>query len=136
AAITLGIARAVVLTGLALVAVAKERKRAAPDIRTDAFVSVLIPAFNEERVIERSIRHVLASESVLVEVIVIDDGSKDRTSAIVGEAFAGEPRVRVIKLENGGKARALNHGLALAQSDILVALDADTQFEPDTIARL
>ena len=136
AAITLGIARAVVLTGLALVAVAKERRIARPEIKADTFVSVLIPAFNEERVIERSIRQVLASERANIEVIVIDDGSKDRTSAIVEEAFAGDPRVRLITLENGGKARALNHGLEVATSDIVVALDADTQFEPDTIARL
>ncbi len=136
AAISLGIARAVILTGLALAAVAKERRRAAPDLHSDAFVSVLIPAFNEERVIERSIKQVLASTDVRVEVIVIDDGSKDQTSAIVEKAFASEPRVRLLKLENGGKARALSHGLALARSELIVALDADTQFEPDAIARL
>jgi len=135
-AITLGIARAVALTGLALVAMARERRRAAPDLKSGALVSVLIPAFNEERVIERSVRHVLESTGVAVEVIVIDDGSKDRTSEIVERAFADEPRVRLLKLDNGGKARALNRGLALARSDIVVALDADTQFEPDTIARL
>jgi peptidoglycan/xylan/chitin deacetylase (PgdA/CDA1 family)/spore germination protein YaaH/GT2 family glycosyltransferase len=136
AAITLGIARALVLTGLALVSAAKERRTVRPELVADSSVSVLIPAFNEERVIERSIRQVLASEKVRVEVIVIDDGSKDRTSAVVETAFAGEPRVRLIKLENGGKARALDHGLVLASNDIVVALDADTQFEPDTIVRL
>jgi len=82
------------------------------------------------------VRQVLASEKVRLEVIVIDDGSKDRTSDIVETVFGGDPRVRLIKLENGGKARALNHGLALARSDIVIALDADTQFEPMTIARL
>ena len=44
--------------------------------------------------------------------------------------------MHLITLENGGKARALNHGLEIARSEIVVALDADTQFEPDTIARL
>jgi cellulose synthase/poly-beta-1,6-N-acetylglucosamine synthase-like glycosyltransferase/peptidoglycan/xylan/chitin deacetylase (PgdA/CDA1 family)/spore germination protein YaaH len=136
AAITLGIARAVVLTGLALAAVAKEWKRAAPALHSDAVVSVLIPAFNEERVIERSVRHVLESTNVVVEIIVIDDGSTDRTSAIVEKAFADEPRVRLLRLANGGKAQALSRGLAMATSEIVVALDADTQFEPDTIARL
>ena len=135
-AITLGIARAVALTGLALLAMAKERRRERPRIDTGAFVSVLIPAFNEERVIERSIRQVLASTGVVGEVIVIDDGSRDRTSAIVEQAFGDDDRVRLLTLDNGGKARALNHGLALARSEIVVALDADTQFEPDTIARL
>jgi len=135
-AITLGIARAVALTGLALVAMARERRRAPPDLQTGALVSVLIPAFNEERVIERSVRHVLESTGVVVEVIVIDDGSKDGTSAVVERAFANDSRVRLLTLDNGGKARALNQGLALARSEIVVALDADTQFEPDTIARL
>jgi cellulose synthase/poly-beta-1,6-N-acetylglucosamine synthase-like glycosyltransferase/peptidoglycan/xylan/chitin deacetylase (PgdA/CDA1 family)/spore germination protein YaaH len=136
AAITLGISRALVLTGLALASAWRERQRAKPTIDPDTFVSVLIPAFNEERVIERSVAQVLVSEEVRVEVIVIDDGSKDRTSEIVAKAFGSEPRVHLLTLENGGKARALNHGLKLATSEIVVALDADTQFEPNTIARL
>jgi len=54
----------------------------------------------------------------------------------VRDAFAGDPRVRLLTLENGGKARALNRGLDLATGEIVIALDADTQFEPTTIARL
>jgi len=136
AAITLGIGRALVLTGLALLSAWKELRRQRPPTDPETFVSVLIPAYDEERVIERSVRGVLGSENVQVEIIVIDDGSKDRTSEIVETVFAKEPRVHLIKLDNGGKARALNHGLALAKSEIVVALDADTQFEPSTIARL
>jgi cellulose synthase/poly-beta-1,6-N-acetylglucosamine synthase-like glycosyltransferase/spore germination protein YaaH/peptidoglycan/xylan/chitin deacetylase (PgdA/CDA1 family) len=136
AAISLGIGRALVLTGLALMSAWKEARTRRPEIDPDTFVSVLIPAFNEERVIERSVRQVVASERVHLEVIVIDDGSKDRTSEVVEKAFGSDPRVRLIKLENGGKARALNRGLDLAKSDVVIALDADTQFEPDTIARL
>lgn len=135
-AITLGIARAIVLAGLGLLSAWKDMRRKRPPIDPETFVSVLIPAFNEERVIERSVTQVLSSENVRVEVIVIDDGSKDRTSEIVKNAFGNDPRVHLITLENGGKARALNHGLAVAKSDIVVALDADTQFEPGTIARL
>jgi cellulose synthase/poly-beta-1,6-N-acetylglucosamine synthase-like glycosyltransferase/peptidoglycan/xylan/chitin deacetylase (PgdA/CDA1 family)/spore germination protein YaaH len=133
-AISLGIARAVLMAALAVRAHAREPKP--PAGAPDALVSVLIPAFNEARVIEGSVRRVLASEGARVEVIVIDDGSKDETSAIVAKAFANEPRVRLLTLENGGKARALNLGLELASSDIVIALDADTQFEPTTIARL
>ena len=65
-----------------------------------------------------------------LEVIVIDDGSKDATSDDRPRAFADEPRVRLLTLVNGGKARALNQGLTLATGEIVVALDADTQFEP------
>jgi len=136
AAISLGIGRALFLAGLGLLSAWKDRRRKRPTMDTDVVVSVLIPAFNEERVIERSVAHVLQSRNVRVEVIVIDDGSRDRTSAIVKEVFGTDKRVQLLTLENGGKARALNRGLELATSDIVVALDADTQFEPKTIARL
>ncbi|WP_340314197.1 polysaccharide deacetylase family protein [Rhizorhabdus argentea] len=135
-AISLGIARAVLLSALALVQARREARTVFPAIDPDRFVTVLIPAFNEERVIERSVRRVLDSRDVGIEVIVIDDGSKDRTSAVVREAFADEPRVRLLTLENGGKARALNRALELVRGEIVIALDADTQFEPATIARL
>jgi len=135
-AITLGIGRALTLSALALWQARREAGIVRPPIDTDRFVSVLIPAFNEARVIEASVRRVLASRDVRLEVIVLDDGSKDETSTIVTAAFADDPRVRLLTLVNGGKARALNHGLGLATGDIVVALDADTQFEPDTIARL
>jgi cellulose synthase/poly-beta-1,6-N-acetylglucosamine synthase-like glycosyltransferase/peptidoglycan/xylan/chitin deacetylase (PgdA/CDA1 family)/spore germination protein YaaH len=135
-AITLGIGRALTLSALALWQARREAGVIRPPIDPERFVSVLIPAFNEARVIETSVRRVLASRDVRLEVIVLDDGSKDATSAIVAAAFAGDPRVRLLTLVNGGKARALNHGLSIATGEIVVALDADTQFEPDTIARL
>ncbi|HWW63587.1 MAG TPA: glycosyltransferase [Sphingomonadaceae bacterium] len=135
-AISLGILRAVALSALAIWQARREGRQVFPSVDPDRFVTVLIPAYNEERVIERAVRRVLASSDVRVEVIVIDDGSKDRTGAVVREAFAGDPRVRLLTLDNGGKARALNHGLALAGAEIVIALDADTQFEANTIARL
>ena len=135
-AITVGILRALALSGLALVQARREGREVFPPIDPDRFVTVMIPAYNEERVIERAVRGVLASTDVRIEVIVIDDGSKDRTSAVVAEAFGDDPRVRLLTLENGGKARALNTALAQAKGEIVIALDADTQFEPTTIARL
>ena len=135
-AIAIGILRALALSALALIQARREGRTVFPRIDPDRFVTVLIPAYNEERVIERAVRGVLASTDVRIEVIVIDDGSKDATSAIVAATFADDPRVRLLTLENGGKARALNTGLELAKGEIVIALDADTQFEPTTIARL
>ena len=135
-AITIGILRALTLSALALIQARREGRRVFPAIDPDRFVTVLIPAYNEEGVIVRAVRGVLASTDVRIEIVVIDDGSKDRTSALVEDAFAGEDRVRLLTLENGGKARALNRGLELARGEIVIALDADTQFEPTTIARL
>ena len=135
-AIFVGTARAVLLAILAVRSNAKVNRPVPPEIDPSRFVSVLIPAYNEARVIEASVRRVLESTDVQIEVIVIDDGSKDDTSTIVQTAYADEPRVRLLTLENGGKARALNKGLEIAKGDVIVALDADTQFEPTTIARL
>ncbi len=125
-AISLGIARALLLSGLALSQARREAGIKRPPVDPERLVSVLIPAFNEARVIEASVRRVLASGQARLEVIVIDDGSSDGTGDIVERAFDSDPRVRLLQLENGGKARALNHGLALAGGDIIVSLDADT----------
>ncbi len=135
-AIVLGMARAAGVAALACWSRYRERPLAAAPHLVPSFVSVLIPAFNEARVIEASVRRVLASTGVRIEVLVIDDGSSDGTADIVARAFGIDPRVQLLVLENGGKARALNQGLMRAKGDIVIALDADTQFEPDTIARL
>ncbi|BBD99443.1 polysaccharide deacetylase [Sphingobium amiense] len=132
-AITLGMARAVVMAALAWVQT--RRRRADPPVHTPT-VSVIIPAYNEERVIAASVARVLASDYPALEVIVADDGSKDATSAIVAERFGGDPRVTLLTLQNGGKAAALNRALLRASGEIVIALDADTQFEPLTIRRL
>ena len=97
---------------------------------------MIIPAFNEERVIAQSVSRVLASDYPGLQVIVVDDGSKDATSTVVRETFAGEDRVRLLTLPNGGKAAALNRALREATGEVVIALDADTQFEPETIAKL
>jgi cellulose synthase/poly-beta-1,6-N-acetylglucosamine synthase-like glycosyltransferase len=99
-------------------------------------VSVLIPAYNEEKVIVSSIRQILKSRYANLEVIVVDDGSIDATSAVVNQHYANEPRVRLITIPNGGKAHAVNTALHASKGAVVVALDADTQFEPDTIPRL
>ncbi|WP_374573858.1 glycosyltransferase [Phenylobacterium sp.] len=137
-AIALGALRLLVLGGLALVHRAAIARRTPPLAFPEdgPLVSVLIPCFNEEKVIRASVERLLASRWPQLEVIVLDDGSKDATAEIVREAFAHEPRVTLMSFENGGKARALNRGLARARGEIVVALDADTQFPPDTIAKL
>ncbi|UZW57350.1 glycosyltransferase [Sphingobium sp. JS3065] len=136
AVILFGIGRALMLAALALGSRLRSNHVEPPPMPTGALVSVIIPAFNEAKVIEASVRRVLASEQVTLDVIVVDDGSTDATSAIVTRAFAGDQRVRLLTLANGGKAAALNRALELARAPIIVALDADTQFEPLTIVRL
>ena len=133
-AIALGIARAACMTVLALID--RNASGSAPKDGTQPPVSVIIPAFNEETVIVASVARVLASNYPSVELIVADDGSKDATSALVARHYGDDPRVRLLTLENGGKASALNRALVHATGSIIIALDADTQFMPDTISKL
>jgi cellulose synthase/poly-beta-1,6-N-acetylglucosamine synthase-like glycosyltransferase/peptidoglycan/xylan/chitin deacetylase (PgdA/CDA1 family) len=96
-------------------------------------VTVLVPAYNEAKCIENTVRSLMSSEHP-VEVIVIDDGSSDGTARIV-EAL-GLPNVRVVRQLNAGKPAALNRGLANARHDIIVMMDGDTVFEPATVREL
>jgi cellulose synthase/poly-beta-1,6-N-acetylglucosamine synthase-like glycosyltransferase/peptidoglycan/xylan/chitin deacetylase (PgdA/CDA1 family)/spore germination protein YaaH len=136
-AIFLGIGRLLVWCVLALFNRPREAEQAAPPASTNPRrVSVIIPAFNEEKVIATTIERILASDHRNIEVLVVDDGSRDTTAAIVEQQFGADPRVELLRVANGGKANALNTGLARAQGDVIVALDADTQFCGDTISRL
>lgn len=132
-AIALGIARAVIMAGLAWW---QSRSPRAEPPAFEPTVSVIIPAWNEERVIAASVERVLASDYPALQVIVADDGSKDATSAVVARHFGHDPRVTLLTLANGGKASALNRALRHATGEVVIALDADTQFEPLTIRRL
>jgi len=96
-------------------------------------VTVLIPAYNEEAVIVRTVTSVLASNWPHLEVLVVDDGSKDRTYQELVNAFGNEPRVRIICQANTGKSGALNHGLNETASEIVVSVDADTRIHPDAV---
>ncbi|MDQ2920276.1 MAG: glycosyltransferase, partial [Acidobacteriota bacterium] len=100
------------------------------------FVSILVPAYNEEMVIKKTISSLLASSYESYEVIIIDDGSNDQTSEIVRRSFSDDERVRLFVVANGGKAVALNFGLKYARGEIVIALDADTLFVPQTIGAL
>ncbi|MFE7927910.1 glycosyltransferase [Streptomyces sp. NPDC057456] len=96
-------------------------------------VSVLVPAYNEAKCIENTVRSLMASEHP-IEVLVIDDGSSDGTARIVEDM--GLPNVRVVRQHNAGKPAALNRGIANARYDLIVMMDGDTVFEPSTVREL
>jgi peptidoglycan-N-acetylglucosamine deacetylase len=100
------------------------------------FVSVIVPARNEEKVIVRTISALLHSDYPGFDVIVVDDGSTDNTAAQVRIAFDQDPRVRLFVRGNQGKPEALNFGLSQSQSEIVIAVDADTLFARDTLRKL
>ena len=135
AAIGLGIARVLFVTTLALISHFQTRKLMVPaDFRP--LVSVIVPAFNECKVVGRTIRSVLDGDYSNIEIIFVDDGSTDGTADAVDAEFATHPKVRVLRQPNGGKASALNNGIAHSNGEIIVGLDADTQFGKETISAL
>ncbi|MFI5280735.1 MAG: polysaccharide deacetylase family protein, partial [Gemmatimonadales bacterium] len=115
------------------------RRRARREVFDPAFkppVSVVIAAYNEATVIEQTVQAALESAWPELEVIVVDDGSTDDTAGVVARAFGHEPRVRLLRQSNQGKAAALNVAIGLARFDILVGFDADTQVEPGAVGLL
>ncbi|MGW1816091.1 bifunctional polysaccharide deacetylase/glycosyltransferase family 2 protein [Streptomyces sp. NPDC002125] len=96
-------------------------------------VSVIVPAYNEKECIASTLNS-LAASTHPIEIVVVDDGSTDGTAEIA-EAL-GLPNVRVIRQENAGKSAALNNGVRQARYDIVVMMDGDTVFEPDTVRQL
>jgi cellulose synthase/poly-beta-1,6-N-acetylglucosamine synthase-like glycosyltransferase len=94
-------------------------------------VSIVVPAYNEAVGIEAAVRSLAASDYPDLEIVVVDDGSDDGTADLV-EAL-GLARVQVIRQRNQGKAVALNTGVAACRNDILVMVDGDTVFQPDTV---
>jgi len=99
-------------------------------------VSIIVPAYNEEVTAANTIDSLLKLEYPNFEVIFVDDGSKDATYEVVKAAYANHPLVRVFTKPNGGKASALNFGIAHANSDYVVCIDADTQLRSDAIYQL
>lgn len=134
--IALGVIRAVAVLVFARRNVRRERERERSN-DGQAWtppVSVLMPAYNEEVGIAAALRSLAASDYPNFEIVVIDDGSTDRTAEIA--ASTGLDNVRVVSQANAGKAEALNNGARHASFDIVVLIDGDTVFEPDTLRHL
>jgi cellulose synthase/poly-beta-1,6-N-acetylglucosamine synthase-like glycosyltransferase/peptidoglycan/xylan/chitin deacetylase (PgdA/CDA1 family) len=131
-------ARLIIIGVFAVIDRFRKRKNfAGPDYAPR--VAVLIPAFNEEKVIVRTIRSVLMSNYKNIRVIVIDDGSKDNTYQTAIDAYPAEidsGRLAVLTKPNGGKADALNFALNQTNEEIYVGIDADGVIAHDAIANL
>jgi cellulose synthase/poly-beta-1,6-N-acetylglucosamine synthase-like glycosyltransferase/peptidoglycan/xylan/chitin deacetylase (PgdA/CDA1 family)/spore germination protein YaaH len=131
-------ARLVIIGIFAIIDRLRTRKNyAGPDYAPR--VAVLIPAYNEEKVIVRTIRSVMMSTYKDLRIIVIDDGSKDRTYDVAREAYPADiasGRLTVMTKANGGKADALNFALERIDEELYIGIDADGVIAHDAIARL
>ena len=103
--------------------VSKYREDAQTDVKTFPKISIVIPAYNEEKVIANTIEGLIETKYPNKEIIFVDDGSKDATLSI---ASRYKDQIRVLHKENGGKATALNYGMVYAKGEIVVIVDADT----------
>jgi cellulose synthase/poly-beta-1,6-N-acetylglucosamine synthase-like glycosyltransferase/peptidoglycan/xylan/chitin deacetylase (PgdA/CDA1 family)/spore germination protein YaaH len=116
------------------------RKRRVPDVGVfEPLVAVLVPAYNEEKVIVRTIRSVLKSDYKNLKIIVIDDGSTDATYDVACEAYAAEiasGHITVLTKPNAGKAEALNYAISRLDEEFYVGIDADTIIAQDAVSRL
>lgn len=101
---------------------------------SEELVSVVVPAFNAEATIDETLVSIRGQTWRALEIIVVDDGSTDRTSEIARRHAQEDPRVQVIRQVNAGVAAARNHGIALARGDFVAPVDADDLWAADKIA--
>lgn len=111
--------------------------RAAPANSNSLKVSAVIPAFNEEQGVLRTIESLAAQDYSELEIIVVDDGSTDKTLKIAEDyAAQSEFNIRVLAKENGGKSSALNLGFSQATGALLLTVDADSELAPDAVSKM
>jgi GT2 family glycosyltransferase len=120
---------------VAVVLAVRHARRRAPEPTWTGPVTVVVPAYNEATGIADVLRSIVDSLWPHgLEVIVVDDGSTDGTGRIVERLAL--PGVRLLRRANGGKPAALDSGLAVTRTEVVVMVDGDTVFQPDTVARL
>lgn len=119
--LTLSFWQTMLFVPLAIRSVTRESQLKDPQVWPK--ISVIVPAYNEEKVIETTIKSLLSTDYPDKEIIMVDDGSKDNTLAIASQF---KDQIKVIHKENGGKASALNQGLLYVTGDIVTIVDADT----------
>ena len=103
---------------------------------SDACVSVIIPVYKVEGTLETAVRSIQAQTYDNLEIILVDDGSPDKSGEICDKLAFGDSRIKVIHKQNGGVSSARNEGILNASSDFLCFVDADDEVEPTMVEKL
>jgi glycosyltransferase involved in cell wall biosynthesis/peptidoglycan/xylan/chitin deacetylase (PgdA/CDA1 family) len=98
-------------------------------------VTAVVPAYNAEKTIDETLRSVRAQTYRNLEILVVDDGSTDRTAAVVEAHASADPRVRLIRQANAGVAAARNRGISESAADFVAPVDADDLWMPTKIEK-
>ena len=98
----------------------------------DILISVIVPVYNVEAYLPRCVESILAQTYGNLEIILVDDGTKDASDKICDEYAAKDPRIKVIHKENGGLSSARNAGIDIARGEHLAFVDSDDWIEPET----
>lgn len=107
-----------------------------PPLRDRPLVSVLIPSHNYASLVEGCLRSVLEQTYTRLEAVVCDDGSTDGSADIVARMATSDPRIKLIRKENGGQASALNRAFEASSGEVICFLDADDRFHPSKVERV
>lgn len=135
--IILGIARLVLMLFWAFRERIKDKNQSKlPVLENYPKVSIIVPAYNEEVNIVSSLYNLQKQTYPNFEIIFVDDGSKDKTFSLVQEEFKDNPKLKIFTKTNGGKATALNFGIAKSDAEYIVCIDADTKLQQDAVSYL
>src|SRR5688572_20784945 len=112
-----------------------ESRGAAEQLTSAPPVTIIVPVYNEEAVIEAALHSLLALDYPAFDILVVDDGSTDRTFELARsmEGRRAGVTLRVVHKRNGGKASALNAGIAMARTPFVLCMDGDSRLTPDTL---
>ena len=135
-AIILGFGRIFLLGVMAVIQYFRMKKKPLVQNLSHRTVSIIVPAYNEEINAVKTVRNLLQQDYPGLEIVFVDDGSKDNTYKVVADAFGNNEKVHVLTKLNGGKASALNLGINYTKSEFVVCIDADTQLMPDAVSQL
>lgn len=107
-----------------------------PKTKKKYTISVLVPAFNEEATVEGTIKAIFEVDYPIEELIVLNDGSTDKTGKIVKGLLKKYPKLKLVDKENSGKADSLNKGIEIAKGELIVVVDADSYPAKDSFRKM